>query len=87
MTDVQKLLNFAKGLAINYGCECRPGGYDIACRRCSARDVIKEVLGDKADSLIDGPYYGTSKELVAFLVEMGQPTDHLPEEQKCQSTT
>lgn len=63
MTDLQRLLNFAKDVATNYDHEGRDECYG-SCRRCAAEAVIREVLGDKADSLLNGPYYGSDPEHV-----------------------
>lgn len=74
MTPVQLLLNFAKDLATNYDCQCDG---DNGCRACKADAVIREVLGDKAESLLKGPYYGSAPHVVESLNVMGSPTDHL----------
>jgi hypothetical protein len=78
MTNLQTLLNFAKDLSNNYDCECYRN--DQTCRACKATEVIREVMGDKADSLLDGPYYGSSPEIVDYLSSVGKPTDHLTTE-------
>lgn len=74
MTPVQLLLNFAKDLATNYDCQCDG---DSDCHACKAEAVIREVLGDKAESLLKGPYYGSAPDIVESLKDMGRPTDHL----------
>ncbi|MFO0801450.1 MAG: hypothetical protein U0804_28625 [Gemmataceae bacterium] len=59
--DLQRLLNFAKNVANNYDHEMytreHREGYGGICRKCAAESVIREVLGDKADDLLRGPYY------------------------------
>lgn len=76
MTHVQRLLNFAKTVATGYDHEGRGECYS-GCRRCAAENVIREVLGDLADSLLRGPYYGSDPDHVAWMAARGIPVGHL----------
>ena len=77
MTNIQKLLDFAKDLVNNYDCDCYD---DTECRTCKAENIAREVMGDDlAESLFEGPYFSNveNKEVFEYLVEQGQPIKHL----------
>lgn len=76
LKPIERLLNLAKDFATNYDCDhdCNAGG---RCRVCESEIAIREVLGSKADSLLNGPYYGSRPEIVESLKAAGCPVDHL----------